>query len=113
MGEIQELQVGFSLGRADAGDPNRISRRLDIEPTHAHAKGDPHPTRTLPDLKWRNSIWILDSRFPITARLDEHLRDLLDRLAGKAGEIARIRAEGWRAEFRCGLFLQSPNEGTT
>src|SRR4030088_310658 len=97
----------------DTQDPTMISQRLGIEPTHAHRKGDPHPTRTNPDLKWRNSIWTLDSRLADTARLDEHLRDILDRLDTKAAEIASIRAGGWRAEFRCGLFLEAANEGTT
>ena len=40
----------------DGQDPTIISKRLGIEPTHAHRKGDLHPTRTNPDLKWRNSI---------------------------------------------------------
>jgi hypothetical protein len=112
MTEIHDLHVGFLLGRTDAQDPHGISQRLGIEPTHAHATGDPHPTRTLPDLKWRNSIWILDSRLAASARLDDHLRDLLDRLDSKAGEIASIRAEGWSAEFRRGIFLDE-NEGAT
>src|SRR5438445_164082 len=101
MAEIHDLHVGFLLGRTDARDPNGISQRLGIEPTHTHAKGDPHPTRTLPDVKWRNSIWILDSRLPSNARLDDHLRDLLNRLDSKDAEIASIRPEGWSAEFRC------------
>jgi hypothetical protein len=113
MAEIHELHVAFLLARMDAEDPTQTSERLGIEPTHAHRKGDPHPTRTNPDLKWRNSIWTLDSRLPANARLDEHLRDILDRLERHAAEITSIRAEGWRAEFRCGLFLDAPNEGTT
>jgi hypothetical protein len=69
--------------------------------------------RTNPDLKWRNSIWTLDSRLPDIARLDEHLRDILDRFENRAAEIASIRAQNWRAEFRCGLLLEARNEGTT
>lgn len=113
MAEIHELHVGFLLARTDAQEPTMVSERLGIEPTHAHRKGDPHPTRTNPDLKWRNSIWILDSRLPANAQLDAHLRDILDRLDSKAAEIAGIRAQGWRAEFRCALFMEAPNEGTT
>jgi hypothetical protein len=72
MAEIHELHVAFLLARMDAQDPTMITERIGIEPTHAHRKGDPHPTRTNPDLKWRNSIWTLDSRLPGNARLDEH-----------------------------------------
>ena len=57
--EIVLIQADRSPGYAR--DPHEISQRLGIEPTHAHAMGDPHPTRTLPDLKWRNSSWSLDS----------------------------------------------------
>lgn len=35
----------------------------------------------------------------------------LDRLGSRAAEIARIRAEGWRAGFRCGLFREAPTGG--
>jgi hypothetical protein len=113
MAEIHELHVAFLLARMGAQDPTMITERIGIEPTHAHRKGDPHPTRTNPDLKWRHSIWTLDSRLPGNARLDDHLRDILDRLDSKTADVASIRAEGWRAEFRCGLFMEAPNEGTT
>src|SRR6266851_6527577 len=121
MAEIHELHVAFLLGRMDAQDPTTISERIGIEPTHAHRKGGAHPTRTNPDLKWRNSIWALDSRLPSNARLDEHLQDILDRLDSRAAEIARIAqmagalssaaASSWKRRMRGLLWPPKRSRG--
>jgi hypothetical protein len=110
--QIQEAHVSFGFF-GDSLVPQRVTDLLGLSPTHAHARGDPHPIRSNPDLRWRSGAWMLDSQQSPDAPLDQHLRDLLDRLEPKAEAIRELVAEGLRASFSCGCFLEKENEGTT
>lgn len=90
--------------------PAHVSARLGVVPNHAHARGDPHPTRTQPDLVWRSGAWLLDSQQPASAPLDTHLRDLLDRLDPQAVQL--LSNEGLTASFRVACWVKGSQEGT-
>jgi hypothetical protein len=109
--QIREAHVSFGLF-GDALVPQRVTDLLGLPPTHAHARGDPHPIRTNPDLRWRSGAWMLDSQQSPNAPLEQHLQDLLDRLEPSAEAIRELVAEGLRASFSCGCFLEKENEGT-
>jgi hypothetical protein len=112
MAEIVRATASFRLF-GDTLNPQVVSEQLGLAPTTAGAKGELRPSRKKsPALRWRTGSWILESRLPRSSKLDEHLRDVLDRLEAHAGEIRGFVAQGHRADIFCGCFLDATNEGT-
>jgi Domain of unknown function (DUF4279) len=113
MAEIEGATASFRLF-SDTLDPQVVSERLGLAPSTAGAKGEPRPTRRKsPPLQWRTGTWILESPLPRSAKLEAHVRDVLDRLEDRTGEIRAFMAQEYRADVFCGCFLDASNEGTT
>jgi Domain of unknown function (DUF4279) len=112
MAEIDRASASFRLF-GDTLNPEVVSEQLGMAPSSAGAKGESRPSRKKsPPLRWRTGSWILESRLPQSSKLDEHLRDLLDRLEAHAATIRGFVAQGYRADIFCGCFLDASNEGT-
>jgi Domain of unknown function (DUF4279) len=61
-------------------DPEYISGLLGCSPTRSHKKGDIVGTRSRATR--REGAWLLESRLPETAPLDEQILDVLERVSG-------------------------------
>lgn len=109
MSEISSVVVSFGL-HGEALDPAHVTSTLGLDPDHAHAKGDLRggPRDTCP---YTAGSWVLHSRLPEASPLDEHLRDLLDRLVPPV--VHKLLREGLAASLRVGCFVEGDQEGTT
>lgn len=92
----------------DALEPDEVSALLGHQPTRCHRKGDKCGTR-------RGSIeptgaWILDSRMPERAEVEDHIESILDLLTSDVDEWASL-TDRFSASVLCGLFLDQYNEG--
>lgn len=112
MAEMTDLLVSFGV-YGDAPGPDEITQMLGLEPSRSAAKGHTQQTRTGTIITTKKSVWLLDSRLAASARLEDHLRDLLGRLLPHAAEIRDLRRQGLEVEFRCAVFTVAPEEGTT
>jgi len=87
-------------------DPEQITRLLGCAPTEAHRKGEP-ATKVGQGVR-RSGAWLLESRLPRTASLDEHIGELLGRVSAEAcvwRELARFKPD-----ILIGFFLASDHE---
>ena len=92
----------------DALEPDEVSALLGHEPTRCHRKGDKCGPQ-------RGSIeptgaWILDSRMPERAEVEDHVESILALLTSDADEWASL-TDRFSASILCGLFLDQYNEG--
>jgi len=113
VGSVGKVTVCFRL-IGDSLDPALNTGRLGLIPTAAHAKGEmssPGPV-TGQTFRHHTGVWRLKSALPRTAALEQHLSHLLDQLDVRTAEIQVFRAMGYKADFFCGCFLDSWNEGT-
>lgn len=112
-GEIDRNVATFILS-GDLLDPDAVTAALGLSPTKAWKKGDPTPsTYRYPDLRRRFGLWGLSSTLPREVSLDRHLRQLLDQLDRRSGEIGGFRRMGYEARFSCGCFLERWNRSAT
>jgi hypothetical protein len=110
--EVSHARVSFRLW-SDSLDPDPVTARLSISPTEAGAIGEVWTgRRSGREFRRPTGTWSLKSTLPDAASLDEHLTQLLDQLHPKASVIRGFLAQGWSADFFCGLFLDHWNEGT-
>jgi hypothetical protein len=84
-------------------DPARITRMTGIEPSKAHAKGDPIPG-TAGGLR-QSGLWLLESRLDEQESLPRHLAAMLDTVDSIADAVRFLQAEDVRAEVMVGVFL--------
>jgi hypothetical protein len=116
------LLVGGDHGRRKASfrlmgdqlDPEALARITGASPSKAHRKGDPRPLPNGKTGTHRSGLWSLDTSGQLAddAGLDEHLRWLLDRLEPSREALkAAIAEQGLTADFFCGYFMESWNNG--
>jgi hypothetical protein len=109
--ELDDLRVSLILV-SEHGDARSVTEVLGIQPVHAHSAGEPRTGR-LRGSTFKNSVWRLESDLPRSARLDDHIRSILNRVLPKAEEIERLCASKWRLELRCGIFINGTGGGGT
>lgn len=114
MAKLSEVHVGFRLA-SDALLPGEVTRRLNVEPTRSHRKGEQHGRnrKTGEPIIYRSGIWILDSALPESAGLVAHVESLLDVLYPIRHAVQCLVEQGYQADFTCGLFLNHENEGVS
>lgn len=93
-------------------DPAAVTVTLGIKPTHSHSPGDHKSARAAP---FKHGQWSLTSPLPQTAELEAHLDWLLTRLLPVQSHVLDVlkQDERLRADFFCGLWIASWNEGLT
>lgn len=107
MAAIARVRASLRV-HGDALEPDEVSALLGHEPTRCHRKGDKCGSR-------RGSIestgaWILDSRMPERAEVEDHIESILALLTADADEWASL-TDRFSASVLCGLFLDQLNEG--
>ena len=113
MPEISDLRVSFSF-KGDAVEPRLVTEKLGIEPERAYKKGEVRFSRGRPlSSRQPTGVWFVTSELPSNATLEQHLQALLTLLEPRASAIQEFKEKGYAIEFRCGLFLDWENEGTT
>jgi hypothetical protein len=79
--------------------PEDVTARLGIAPSHSHQIGDPHGSR---GLLYPNSIWILSSRNHATSTdLEEHIAWILDQIEPRQEAFMAIRGALPTADVFC------------
>jgi hypothetical protein len=100
---MPETDVWVGLTITGDFDPNDVTWRLGLEPTHARLKGEVRP----PSAPRETSTWAIDSEKWIAAdTIEPHLEWLLDLLEPRADALAAIVANGAFAYADC--FWASP-----
>jgi hypothetical protein len=61
----------------DSFDPEQITKRLGVEPTETFREGELIPKTSMTR---KTSLWALYSRLDKTARLEDHINDVLNQL---------------------------------
>ncbi len=92
----------------DALEPDEVSALLGHEPTRCHRKGEkcgPHRGSIEP-----TGAWILDSRMPERAEVEDHVESILGLLTSDTDEWASL-TDRFSASVLCSLFLDQYNEG--
>ncbi len=84
-------------------DPDVVTRRLGIEPSEMHRKGEKRrgPRCCTP---WREDLWLLASSLGEGATVEAHVGALLNELEPRAAEIQELRSAGWETSFFVGYF---------
>jgi hypothetical protein len=112
MGEVVSTCTLFRLW-GDALDPDLVTHRLGITPTQAGAKGTVRKEWRGRQHRWPSGGWFLGSTRPDEGPLEEHLIELLDQLHPNAEVIQGFLAQGFKADFFCGVFPNNLNAATS
>jgi len=112
MSQISRVDTSLRLVGDDL-EPGLVTEKLGITPESAHRKGDVVLSRGVPRGHRPTGVWIMRSKLPDSASLDQHLKALLTVLEPKASAIQELKDKGYATEFYCGLFLDHWNRGTT
>ena len=104
-------QVRVSLRYVgDDVDPTMITSMMGLQPSKAHAKGD--PVEGHPDRVRSTGLWGLDSTLPPSCPLESHLKHLLDMMESRISIIEELRTKGLSINFFCGYFAVETLRGS-
>jgi hypothetical protein len=93
-------------------DPEEISGALGLKPTQSHRRGDARPSaKGRAYAPFDEGLWSLASTRGDEAALDEHLDDLLPRLASRMPALDALKKEGLRRDVFIGVFSREGNFG--
>lgn len=93
----------FRLG-SDLLVPAEVTRRLKIDPSDAHSKGEARTSRTTGRTNyWKSGFWSVSTDASVKSTdLEQHIQYLLGRLLPRAAEVAAIvREYGAQADVFC------------
>jgi hypothetical protein len=79
-------------------EPARISERLQLEPTDSWKKGE---RNEVTHYERKFSRWCLRSRLPDTEKLEDHIRDVLNQLAPRSGQVRELVDELGMGVIEC------------
>jgi len=105
-----EARVTFRVVSDDL-DPKQITERMGLTADEQHRKGDLRRKGRNRDWYYPRGGWHLESQLPPTARVEDHLSHLLDRLEGTVDVIAKLIAEGYQVDFYIGYFSNQGQGG--
>ncbi len=111
-GQSEGTYYAFSAALRIADVPNlhsAISRRLEVEPTRCHVAGDLAAAAT--GRRWPNSVWVLESPLPESARLNDHLRWLCPLLTTHRDFLRSLVESGAAVDVFCGYRSTAENAG--
>ena len=108
-GEIDRVVISLRIS-GDALAPDRITRMLGVEPTHAAAKGETVDRGGIPVVH-ETGIWSYDLPASTEWELSDAIRTLLDRFPADPALWESLAAE-FTTDVFCGLFLHAANRGT-
>ncbi len=83
--------------------PEDMARMIGMECDESHAVGSPGGEATLIH---RENAWILRSRLPDTAPLEDHVADVLERIAPAAKGLKKLAGRS-DVELELGCFIES------
>jgi hypothetical protein len=103
--EIEKIRsyVSFSISGLEL-NPDTVSELLEIEPDYLHRKGDvKKSSRSDNVVVHKDGHWSITSNLPPEESFEAHFDDLLDRLAGKEGDV-KLLAKKYKAHFSCDIW---------
>jgi hypothetical protein len=108
-GEIDRVVISLRIS-GDTLAPDRITRILGVEPTHAVAKGETVDLAGVPIVQ-ATGIWTYDLPASTEWELSDAIRTLLDRFPADPALWESLATE-FTTDIFCGLFLHAANRGT-
>jgi hypothetical protein len=93
----------------DALDPTELTALLATAPTVARRKGDAIPGRRR-QMFAKSGLWLLESQLGEKARLNDKVKDLLDRTTDDLAIWAAV-TDRFRVDLFCGIYVGEWNRG--
>jgi len=108
----------FSVSLRIAGDdldPSNVTELLEMEPYHAHKKGDPNTGKAksgkiIHYAPFQTGLWEIRSNLDRHCRLHEHFINLLERLEPHRDKLAELCKDGFELDFFCGHFFADAHQ---
>jgi hypothetical protein len=94
--------------------PEDVSRELNLTATRQQRKGDPNPSKRLPDRTYPLDGWFLSSEGEVgSTDFQIHLDWLLHKLSGREEALERLRISGAEIDVACFWVSANGNGGPT
>ena len=96
-------------------EPSKITTLLGIEANISHKKGDPKigvskSGKIIKYAPFDTGLWCIESNLDKHSRIQEHLMNLIERIASKKDILIQFGNDGFKMDFYCGYFFSVTNQ---